>query len=107
VYPKAENSLEHQVGTMTAGCRDTIDSILSKYETVRNEVQQDSRIGLVLNTEFDNAITQHASDFVADISDSATSAQVSGVLAEIHRLYVNARDESRMTEQPMTPCLST
>ncbi|KAF3032435.1 hypothetical protein E8E12_002984 [Didymella heteroderae] len=49
---------EQNAGLITPRCCDTIDSILSKYEAVRNEVEQDPRIGIVLSAEFDTTPIQ-------------------------------------------------
>jgi hypothetical protein len=49
---KLKELFEQNAGLITPGCRDTIDSILSKYGAVRDEVEQDPRIGLVLGVEF-------------------------------------------------------
>jgi hypothetical protein len=57
---KLKELFEQNAGLITPGCRDTIDSILSKYGAVRDEVEQDPRIGLVLGVEFATTQTQQS-----------------------------------------------
>lgn len=66
---KLKELFEQNAGLISAGCRDTIDSILSKYGAVRDEVEQDPRIGLVLSAEF--AITPTQRSFPALPIDQA------------------------------------
>lgn len=57
---KLRELFEQNAGLITPGCRDTIDSILSKYGAVRDEVEHDPRIGLVLSADFTTTPSQQS-----------------------------------------------
>lgn len=54
---KLKELFERNADLLTPKYRDTIDSTLFKYGAIRDQIQQDPRIGLVLSVDFDNAPT--------------------------------------------------
>ena len=72
---KLEDFFEHQAGLTMVGRRDTIDSILSKYDTIRAEVQQNPRICLALSAEFDPLSLPGPSLFLLDVPVDSVSVQ--------------------------------
>lgn len=49
---RLKDLFENNAGILTEGHRDTIESIISKYENLRNEVKEDPRNSLALSMEF-------------------------------------------------------
>ncbi|KAF3049034.1 hypothetical protein E8E11_007629 [Didymella keratinophila] len=57
---KLKELFEQNAELITPGYRETIDSILSNYGAVRDEVEENPRIGLVLSAEFTATPTQQS-----------------------------------------------
>ncbi|UPX20440.1 uncharacterized protein EKO05_0010671 [Ascochyta rabiei] len=72
-FQMLEDLFEHRAGSARASCRDTIDSILSKYEAVSEEVQQDPRIGLVLSVGLSNPTPRSFIDHVRNVPSEYSS----------------------------------
>ncbi|KAF1359170.1 hypothetical protein EJ07DRAFT_156089 [Lizonia empirigonia] len=74
-FQKLKDLFENHAELLTVGCRDTIDSIISKYETLRNEVQEDPRIALALNAEFDDVFPLNFNNRLRNVVNNSASAQ--------------------------------
>lgn len=74
-FQRLKDLFKNHAGLLTVGCRDTIDSIISKYETLRNEVQEDPRIALALNAEFNNVFPPNFNNSLRNVVDNFGSAQ--------------------------------
>lgn len=69
---------ENNAGVLTAGQRDTIDSIISKYERLRDEVKEEPRIGLALSMEFTTSSSHVSNVPLQPASDTEVIAPSEG-----------------------------
>jgi hypothetical protein len=97
---------ERSASVMTPSGRGTIDSILSKYGVIRDEVERDPRIGLALSAEF-AAIPIHPSFPVLPL-DSVDPALARGLLdpVEDDTLHSSAVSQKDVTRDLMVDYIS-
>ena len=92
---KLKDLFEDPARTTTAGRRDTIDSILSKYDTVLDKVQQDLRIDLALTAELSSIVVQDPASNATDVRPALRSSKTLG-----NHVAVNNSDHQRLEHEP-------
>lgn len=86
---------EHRAGCKMAGCRDTIDSVLSKYGQVREEVKQNPRIGLVLSAEFDTPVQQSSPSLLDTVANTPLAQKQDGRAKDRDTSCTSAHQQSQ------------